>query len=305
MTETGTRDPGRVLVTGARGFLGSAVVARLRNEGAEVVATDLPDPLSSGRDILDCDVTDFDEVDAVIGNGDFGTILHCGAVSGPMVIPDRPLDIWRINAGGTVHVLEAARRHRIGRVVICSTTEVYGQFVGRVDETTLPQPASVYGASKLAAEQAMIGYVRQHGLDAAALRLAWIYGPGRRTPTELEDLLRSAMTGTETVLAARATDHTHYLYIDDAVQGLLSALTAQQVGHRIYNISAGAGVPASRVVEIVGGMFPGTTISCSPAKGAHPGVSDIGNTCARVALGFQPVVPLEMGLERYCAVLRG
>ena len=305
MTGGGGRDPGRVLVTGAGGFLGAAVVARLRDRGVTVVATDIRESLAGGGEMLACDVTDFDQVEAVIRGGTFATILHCGAVSGPMVMADRPLDIWRINAGGTAHVLEAARRHGVGRIVVCSTTEVYGQLAGRIDETTLPQPCSVYGASKLAAEQATLGYARQHGLDAVALRLSWIYGPGRRTPTALERFLRNAIAGRDAILDASANEFSHYLHIDDAVQGLLRAATAQSAGDRIYNISAGAGVPMTGIVEIVRRLFPAGAASCHPASEAHSGVSDIDNRRAELGLSFQPAVPLDLGLQRYCAALRG
>ena len=101
-----------------------------------------------------------------------------------------PLAIWQINALGTAHVLEAARRHEVGRVVVCSTCDVYGEQTGVLDESALPRPASVCGASKVAAEAAMLGYVREHHLDAVALRLSWIYGPGFPPATALDEGLR-------------------------------------------------------------------------------------------------------------------
>ncbi|MBC7738888.1 MAG: NAD(P)-dependent oxidoreductase [Candidatus Saccharibacteria bacterium] len=139
------RDLGRVLITGAQGVLGAALVNRLR--GHPVTATDLATPDQA------CDLTNFAQALAVVQGG-YDTIFHCGAVSGPTVMANQPLKIWRIIALGTAHVLEAARRTGRARLFICSTFEVYGPLTRAVDELSPPHPMSIYAASKVAAEQA-------------------------------------------------------------------------------------------------------------------------------------------------------
>jgi nucleoside-diphosphate-sugar epimerase len=295
----GERDPGRVLVTGARGFLGAAVVARLRASGVEVVASDIGEPGADSSQILSCDVTDFHEVETVMRDGAFSTVLHCGAVSGPMVLAERPLDIWRINSGGTVHVLEAARRYGVGRVVVCSTSEVYGDCTCRVDETTLPRPTTIYGASKLAAEQALSGYVKEHGLDAVALRLSWIYGPGRTTPTTLEKAIRAGAAGQNATMDAGPESPTHYINIDDAVQGLLLAATAGNLESQLYNITAGPAVPMAEVAQLLAQLSDGVTVICEPAANSGLGISHIDNSRAARELGFEIKVHLGEGLALY------
>jgi nucleoside-diphosphate-sugar epimerase len=92
-----------------------------------------------------------------------------------MVMADRPLEIWRINVMGTAHLLEAARRNRIGRFVLCSSIDVYGPSpIGLINENTICAPQSVYGPSKVAAKAALAGYACEHGMDGVALRLSWI-----------------------------------------------------------------------------------------------------------------------------------
>jgi nucleoside-diphosphate-sugar epimerase len=185
---------GRVLVTGANGFIGAALVERLQRVGEEVVASDLDRGGAVSANFQACDITDPHQVERLFASGPFDTTFHGGAISGPMVMPDRPLEIWRVNTLGTAHLLEAARRQRAGRFVLCSSCSVYGAMDGAtIDEATPPDPVGVYGASKLAAEQAMIGFAREYGNDAVALRLAWVYGPGRRTPTTLAQLLQARL----------------------------------------------------------------------------------------------------------------
>lgn len=289
---------GRTLVTGAGGFLGAALVARLRADGQAVAATDVA---LGGSAILDasCDVSRADEVDVVVRDGGFETILHCGAVSGPMVMADRPLDIWRINADGTAHVLEAARSHGVARTVLCSTSEVYGSGTGSVDETSPVSPESVYAASKLAGEHLMHGYLHRHGVDAVALRLSWIYGPGRTTPTALEELLRQAAAGATAVLDASGSDITHYLYIDDAIDAVLAAATAESLPDRVLNATAGAGVPMTQIAMMVRQLAPDARIAFARQDGASYGPSDIGSARAHATIGFRAGTSLEMGIANY------
>lgn len=281
-----TRGLGRILVTGSRGFLGSALIKRLAAKGHPATASDL-DADSA------CDLTDAEAVDSLVARG-FDTVFHCGAVSGPMVMADRPLDVWRINAGGTANILEAARRHGCGRVIVCSTSEVYGRRQDSVDEDTPPGPPSVYGASKLAAEAAVNGYASE-GVDAVALRLSWIYGPGRKTPTTLNSVMRSIAATGRADVAGRPDDPTHYLFIDDAVQGLLCAAGADHVPRCVYNITAGKAVPLIDVMRRVEAFVPGARIVLREAP-PSPSPACIASTAARRDLGFEVATSLETGL---------
>src|SRR5215510_9453610 len=205
-----SRQLGQVLVTGANGFLGAALLAELKKQQVKFVATDIAGtaPLPGG--MLALDVRDGAAVRGIMEQTRFYTVFHCGAVSGPMVMADRPLDIWNINATGTANLLEAARVTKAGRVVVCSTVEVYGEATtGIAAETMPPQPDTVYGASKVAAEQAALTYHREHGLDTVMPRFSWIYGPGRKTPTTLAALLVNSLTGAVTRVEGHPADATH------------------------------------------------------------------------------------------------
>lgn len=299
------RPLGRVLVTGARGFIGAALVEELKRTGAVVVGSDLASGEPATADFQPCDITDQGQVDALVDGEEFDTILHCGAVSGPMVMADQPLEIWRINALGTAHLLEAARRHRVGRFLLCSTSSVYGAMQGAtIDEDTPPDPDTIYGASKVAAEQAMIGYAREHGVDAVALRLSWIYGPGRRTPTTLERLLRAAIAGEAFEIDAAPTDITHYLFIEDVVSGLVAAAGATRLPRLIYNITAGSGVPFEQIVAILRDLSPEARATFAHESRRESGAGGFDLKNAARDLGYRPRVTLAEGLRRYLNALR-
>jgi len=295
-----------VLVTGGAGFLGSALVDRLRRDGVETIGSDLGHSAANPAGFHPCDLTDRRQVDALVDSQPIDTIIHAGAVSGPMVMAERPLDIWQINVTGTAYLLEAARRKRAVRFVLCSSVDVYGPgSPGMISEETRFAPETVYGASKVAAEAAMAGYASEHGLDAVALRFSWIYGPGRRTPTTLERLIRAGLAGEAVTLDDNASGRTHYLYIADAVAGVLAAATAPaRLPRRAYNISAGDGLPFREVVATLANHLPRLRVSFRESKMPDPGPTGYELTTAARDLGYRPQVPLSQGLRNYVEALR-
>ena len=298
---------GRVLVTGAAGFLGSAVAERLARNGETVIISDLDQATATPTGLHACDLTQQHQVEALIKDQGIDTIIHAGAVSGPMVMADRPLEIWRVNVMGTAHLLETARRGRVARFVLCSSIDVYGATAaGKIDEDTAFAPESVYGASKVAAEAALTGYAREHGMDAIAVRFSWIYGPGRRTPTTLERLIRAGLAGQPIALEGDALQRTHYLFIDDAVAGVLAAARAPaKLPRRAYNITAGEGVPIQRVIETLTSLLPELRVRFLEGGGASlPGPIGFDPSNAAHDLGYRPQVSLMQGLRRYVEVLR-
>jgi nucleoside-diphosphate-sugar epimerase len=221
-----------------------------------------------------------------------------------MVMADRPLDIWNINATGTVNLLEAARLTRAGRIVVCSTVEIYGEAAtGMAAESLRPQPDGVYGASKVAAEQAALAYHREHGLDTVLPRFAWIYGPGRKTPTTLATLLVNSRNGALTRVEGHPTDMTHYIYIDDALDGLLRAATVAELKEEsIFNIGAGPGMPFAEVLDHVRAVATGVRIDFHH-QAPVSGPTGFSAERAEAVLGFRATTAFQDGLRRTLASL--
>jgi nucleoside-diphosphate-sugar epimerase len=188
---------------------------------------------------------------------------------------------------------------------LCSSVDVYGpEPVGPIDEDCAFAPQSVYGASKVAAEAALAGYASQHGIDGVALRFAWIYGPGRQTPTTLERLIRAGLANEAVALDQRATEPTHYLYIDDAVAGVLAAATApRDLPRRAYNIAAGESATVGTVVETLKSILPALRVTFRPE--ASPDTRTARFTLINTTrdLGYRPQVSLSEGLRRYVAAV--
>ncbi len=188
-----------MLVTGAAGFIGSNLVARLLEDGHRVVAVD---DLSTGRlenlgparaphltgrlqfDHVDVTTEAFDRL---VGRMRPARIFHLAAQVDVRVSVERPLEDARLNLLGTLHVLEAARRHGVGRVVYAASIAGYGDPPPDqlpIDERVTTPPLSPYGVSKRAAGDYVLAYGATHGVEGVVLTLANVYGPHQSTAGE-------------------------------------------------------------------------------------------------------------------------
>ncbi len=296
-----------VLVTGARGLIGHVVRKRLEARGTRVIPIDLVDRAQDGSEIIACDLTDIHRLHAVVHGQEFGGIVHCGAFSGPMVMQDNPHAIVRVNIMGTANILELARIHGKPRVVFCSSTSAYGSTPeGPVPEDVALFPSSVYGASKVAGEQLVASYSRQHGVDGVSLRLSWVYGPGRTTDCLIRTLIQDALAGRTTRQPFGRSFHRQYIHVDDAAGALITALDKPHLPRQSYTVTGGSFLTLSEVGEAVRRVLPNAQFEFG--EGADP-VDDVQRqfdiSAAGRDLGYKPSISLEEGIRSYAEFLRG
>ncbi|QOT19826.1 NAD(P)-dependent oxidoreductase [Paenarthrobacter sp. YJN-5] len=292
-----------VLVTGASGLLGSVVAARLRERGTKVIATDVT---PKTNDVIACDASDATAVETIVAQENVTDIIHCGAISGPMVSRDAPRTIVDINIGGITNILEAARVHRLRRVVFCSSLTVYGNTAeGPVPETTQTSPTSVYAASKVAGEALISSYAAQHGVDGIALRIGTVYGPGRRTACFVRTMIQNAAAGQPTVLPFGRDFPRQYLYVDDAAEAIICALDAKSPQHRVFNVTGNSYLTMAEVAEVAATVIPGIDVHLE--DGPDPDDSDrqgpLSPERAKDELGYEARWSLADGLKAYATKL--
>src|SRR5687768_15374826 len=184
---------GRVLVTGASGFIGSHLVDRLTASGAVLTSLHHIEDLQTGEaGVVHADLC---AARAVLGATEGATtVFHLGAMASAAAAQASPHEAFRVNTLGTQNVLEAARLCGVKRVVLLSTAHVYGRPSRLpVTEDHPLKPASMYAATKLAADVTAMGYFRSFGLPVTVLRPFNVYGPRQGAVAVIPEIIAQAI----------------------------------------------------------------------------------------------------------------
>lgn len=295
-----------VLVTGGAGFIGAALANRLLLEGHRVRVLDNlsagnPECLHTDIHFTRGDVTDKPKLWALLNNVD--CVYHLAArVSVPESIL-YPREYNATNVGGTVALMEAMRDAGVKRVVLASSGAIYGeQTQTLVTEMLRPRPTSPYGVSKLSAEHYVTTIGRLWGIETVILRIFNAFGPGQPLPPAhppvIPLFLEQALGGGSLTIFGDGQQVRDFVYIDDVVDALVTAATAQGVDQHIVNIGSGMGTSIEQLAEMAGRAL-GTSLHILRVGTENGGVSrlvaDIAQ--AQTLLAYQPRVGLLEGLR--------
>jgi nucleoside-diphosphate-sugar epimerase len=290
-----------ILLTGAAGLIGRVLHKRLAERGDTVIAVDRLE----GPGIVACDLTEVHRLHE-LGNG-AATVLHCGAISGPMVARDNPHLIVQSNIVGTANILELARVRQMRRVVFLSSVSAYGNTPAGIDpvpENVVLSPTSVYGASKVAGEALVNAYRLQHGVDGISLRPAWVYGPGRTTACAIRTMIEDAQAARRTHFPFGRDFYRQYVHVDDVVDAILLALDAREFGQRAYTVTGDSFLTLGEVAATVRKVLPEADIMMEPGRDPVDDVQARFDISAAAAdLGYRPRIALEDGIRSYAAWL--
>ena len=298
-----------VMVTGVEGMIGYAVAARLRDMGLTVVGTDhrLVEAPDLGVPLVKADLSDVHALYGTLAAHRCTAIVHCGAISGPMLARDDPAALMQTNVVGTLNVLEATRRLGLRRIVVCSSLMVYGPNDGSaLDEDSPLLATDTYGASKLAAEAMVRAYAADHGVDAVMARLAWVYGPRRQTACGIRRLLEDAIAGRATRFDSGSSAMRQYVHVEDVASALIALLQAPKGAARlVYNVSGGDYRPFPEVTDLVRDLFPSADIAMGDAPDPEdPPLGPLSIEAIGRDIGWRPAISLSTGLASYADWLR-
>lgn len=304
MTNRGTADGGRIVVTGGSGFIGRAVVAALLAASRPVTVVDKVPFSEVGKDIPGADRVTMitgDLKDPAVRHaavdGETAGIIHLAAMTYVLKSKEDPLGAFEENVVVTQQLLELARVNAVPRFVFASTNAVVGN-VGTATITTdmAIRPLAPYGATKAACEMLMSGYAGSYGLSTCALRFTNVYGPGMgHKDNFIPRLMRAALTGGGVKIYGDGTQRRDMVYLADIVAGLISALDSDFVGATI--VGGGESVTVLDMVaaarRVTGAPIPAEHVE--PPAGEMPAVI-VELADSEHTIGYRPSVRFVDGL---------
>lgn len=289
------------LVTGGAGFIGSHVVDALIAEGHRVRVIDNlvnghKEQVHSSAELVVGDITDIEVLQSVMKGID--GVFHLAALPRVPYTVEFPLESAKVNITGTLHVFEAARQHKVKRVVMSSTSAIYGNSTKEHQSPHDPvELLSPYSLQKYVGEQLAGQYSRIYNLETVCLRYFNVFGPRMDDEGGYGSVIaifrkQQALKKPLTV-EGDGSQTRDFVFVSDVVRANLLAMQSAKVGAgEVLNVGTGAGVSVRAIAELFGGPIEYRPARPNDVKSTS---ADISATTA--ALGWMPRVSFEEGLQ--------
>ncbi|NGM69084.1 NAD-dependent epimerase/dehydratase family protein [Natronolimnobius sp. AArcel1] len=309
----------RVLVTGGAGFIGGHLAEHFAATGHDVVVLDNFEPyydlgikehnVEAGREaaassdgsyeLVEGTITDSELVSEVVSRVDI--VYHQAAQAGVRTSVEQPQKVNQFNVDGTMTLLEAARTHDLDRVVLASSSSVYGkpEYLP-YDEAHPTTPVSPYGVSKLAAEQYARVYNEVYGLPTVGLRYFTVYGPRMRPNMAMTNFVSRCLHGESPVIYGDGTQTRDFTYVDDIQRVNAQLLTDDSADGEILNVGSTDNIDIKTLAEVVRDTIdPGLDLEFGDrydgdAEHTHADVSK-----ANDLLGYESTVDIRTGVSKF------
>jgi NAD dependent epimerase/dehydratase len=309
----------KVLVTGAGGFIGSHLCEQLLAQGREVRAFVRyngrgshgwldASPVRDQLEVIAGDIRDFDSVSRAVAG--CSEVFHLAALIGIPYSYESPLAYVRTNVEGTYNVLESARRSELRRVLVTSTSEVYGTArYTPIDEAHPLQPQSPYSASKIGADQLALSYQMSFGLPVVVARPFNTYGPRQSARAIIPSLAIQLLTKRPQIDVGSLDPVRDLTFVEDTAKAMITIASTDAFLGRVVNVGTGEAVSIreiyERLVAITGHQ---AELRQDPAR-IRPQASEVmrlisNNTVLRTATGWKNELNIDAGLHKTVDWLR-
>ena len=308
----------KVLVTGADGFIGSHLVERLVDYNANVTVFVKDNSLIAGSNVARLNNIPHlkDKIKLISGNISSHDTINLIKKEKPEIIFHlaadayvnksfiQPREVIQTNVDGTLNVLHACLDEEmkpynfIKRIVITSSSEVYGTYNERISEEFPMRPSSPYGASKAAADRLAYSYYNTYNLPIAIIRPFNTYGP-RHTYDAPPKFISLALEGKDITIYGTGEQSRDLMYVDDTVDGfLVMGMHEKAIGEAI-NFGTGQDTKiielAKKIIDISGSN---SKISHLPPRASEVKRLCCDNTKAKQLFGWEPKVSIDEGLRK-------
>ncbi|MDX1984775.1 MAG: GDP-mannose 4,6-dehydratase [Bryobacteraceae bacterium] len=315
----------RFLVTGGAGFIGSHVVDRLLESGAERVVVvddfnDYYDPRTKWENIAGHiahpayrvvvgDIRDAGRLERIAREESFDCVVHLAARAGVRPSLSESRLYQEVNIAGTLNLLELARDHGWKHFVFASSSSVYGPVATPPFREDAPlMPISPYAATKAAGELMVHTFSHLYGLRAVCLRFFTVYGPRQRPDLAIHKFARSIVARRPIPVYGDGSSERDYTYIDDILQGIAGAIRYSVEGpapFEVVNLGESQCITLERLIKLLeSAIGERAIIDRRPAQAGDLPLTHADIAKARRLFDYQPSMPIEAGVRRFVEWMR-
>lgn len=240
----------RIFLTGGAGFIGTKICGILsldneiliydslkRNSIKNTVLLD-----KSNVNLVEGDILNIDYLKKVVNDFKPNIVIHLAAVAGIDTVIKNPVNTMKVNMIGTYNILEAIKEHKIDRFIDFSTSEVFGSYAYKVEESHTTNLEAVgdarwtYSVSKLAGEHLAHSYYKEYGIPVVTIRPFNIYGPGQVGEGAIHQFVLRAIKNEKIEIHGDGDQIRSWCYIDDFVEGIMLSITDENAIGESFNI---------------------------------------------------------------------
>lgn len=307
----------KYLVTGGAGFIGSNLTDSLLKDGHEIVVVDnfndyydtkikeenvAPHKNNPHYKLYRADIENIKVLKTIFAHNKFDAVVHLAARAGVRPSLERPLDYVNSNILGTVNILECMKDSDCKKLVIASSSSVYGNCKEEKfsEDLKVTEPISPYAATKSACEQLCYTWHHLYDINVVALRFFTVYGPRQRPDLAINKFARLIDEGKPIQMYGDGTTKRDYTFIDDIVAGIKASIAYDKTGYEIINLGGGEPISLKRMIETIEkAMGKKAVIEQQPMQ---PG--DVNKTVcdwnkAHKLLNYTPKTTFEQGIRKF------
>lgn len=306
-----------ILITGGAGFIGSTLADKLLEENNKIVVidnfNDYYSPKLKEKNIkhnLDNknyklyrgDICDKNLLRKIFEENQIDVVVHIAASAGVRPSIENPLSYVKNNIEGTVNIVEVMKENGIKKIVFASSSSIYGNCKEEIfsEDLKVSEPISPYAASKSACEQFLYTYSKLFDIQVVALRFFTVFGPRQRPDLAIRKFIDLITENKPIPVYGDGTTIRDYTYVDDIVDGIISAINYNDTPYEIINLGGGAPVSLNQMIETIEKVLnKKATIEHLPMQLGDVNKTAADITKAKKLLNYNPKTSFKEGIIKF------
>ena len=307
-----------ILITGGAGFIGSTLADKLlKIESNNVIVIDnFNDYYSTtlkeknikhnldnkNYKLYRGDICDKNLLSKIFEENQIDVVVHIAASAGVRPSIENPLSYVKNNIEGTVNIVEVMKRKNVQRIVFASSSSIYGNCKEEIfsEDLKVSEPISPYAASKSACEQFLYTYSKLFDIQVVALRFFTVFGPRQRPDLAIRKFIDLITENKPIPVYGDGTTIRDYTYVDDIVDGIISAINYNDTPYEIINLGGGAPVSLNQMIETIEKVLnKKATIEHLPMQLGDVNKTAADITKAKKLLNYNPKTSFKEGVIKF------